>query len=70
MEMLLKLGRNAVELGVQAGTDGVDRGDDDYGNTRSYQAIFDRGRTRFVFNKRKNARHVTHSQWLFFTAKT
>lgn len=35
MEMLLELGRNAVELGIQAGTDGVDRGDDDYGNSRS-----------------------------------
>jgi hypothetical protein len=55
--MLFKLGRDATEFRVEAATNRVDGGDDNDRNAGSDQTVFDCGRTRLVFEKRKNSRH-------------
>lgn len=51
---LLKLDRNVVELGVEAGADCIHGSDDHNRNAGGNQAIFNRGRTRLVLDKRKH----------------
>src|SRR5262245_4802572 len=61
MEMLLKLGRNAGELGVQGGTNRIDCRYDHDRNSGGNQTVFNGRGTRLIPKKCKHARHVTTS---------
>jgi hypothetical protein len=48
---LFQLRRDRRELGVQLGADAVDDGDDGNGNPGGDQAIFNGGRSGFIFDE-------------------
>ena len=56
--MLLKLGRNAGEIGVERAADRIDRRNNHNGNASSDQTIFDRGSSRIVFQKSEDFGHL------------
>jgi hypothetical protein len=65
MSQLLKLGRDAVELGVEARADRIDRGNDHDRNAGGNQTIFNRGGAGLILQKSKDLRHLTRSMWLY-----
>ena len=58
---LLQLSGNARELAIERTADRIDRRDDHYRDAGGDQAVFNRGRTRLVLEKRKQLGHLTHS---------
>jgi len=67
MSRLLQLGRDAVELGIEAGADRIDGGDDHDRNAGGNQAVFNRGSAGLILQKRKYLRHQVYSM-LFYKA--
>jgi hypothetical protein len=56
--VLLELGRNARELGIECRADRIDSRNDHDRNAGGDQTIFNRGRAGFVLEKRENFQHV------------
>ena len=52
--ILLELGRDAGELGIQLGAEAIDHGDDRNGNPGSDQAVLDGSCPRAIFQETQN----------------
>ena len=60
---LLELRRDAGETAVEGRADRIDGRDDHNGNASGDEAVLDRGRSRFVLQKRYDFRHLSLQYW-------